>query len=103
MKIKQKVERGLSVDKKTRDNDKLLMLAVWEIEGFFLSDVQKSKFMEVSSPETIRRMRQKLQEEGKYKASEEVGEERYNRYVETRAAMPRVDSGEMPKAIPWMD
>lgn len=97
MRVKDKVERVLSVHKDTRDNDKLLMLQVWEIEGFFLTDNQKIAFMKSSSPESIRRMRQKMQEEGKYRASEEVEQKRYELYTETKDAIQSA-----PSAISWL-
>lgn len=87
MRVKDKVERVLSQKPETRDNDKLLMLYVWQIEGLNLSDSQLKKWKEVSSPESIRRMRQKMQEEGKYRASEEVEQKRYEMYTETKDAI----------------
>lgn len=96
MRVKDKVERVLSVNTQARDNDKLLMLQVWEIEGFYLTENQKKAFMKSSSPESIRRMRQKMQEEGKYRASEAVEEKRYQMYTETKEAI------NTSQAIPWL-
>ncbi len=87
MRVKDKVARVLSTNAQARDNDKLLMLQVWEIEGFYLSDKQKELFMQSSSPESIRRQRQLFQEEGQYLASPEVEEKRYQMYVETKDAI----------------
>lgn len=98
MRVKDKVERVLSQKPETRDNDKLLMLYVWQIEGLNLSDSQLKKWKEVSSPESIRRMRQKFQEEGEYKASEEVEQKRYELYEQTRNAIPTA-----PAAVSWLN
>lgn len=97
MRVKDKVARVLSTNTQARDNDKLLMLQVWEIEGFFLTDNQKKAFMKSSSPESIRRMRQKMQEEGKYRASEVVEQKRYELYTETKDAINAA-----PAAISWL-
>lgn len=98
MRVKDKVERILSQKPETRDNDKLLMLYVWQIEGLNLSDSQLKKWKEVSSPESIRRMRQKMQEEGKYRASEEVEQKRYELYEQTRNAIPTA-----PQCVSWLN
>jgi hypothetical protein len=70
----QEVARILATDYKSRNDDKRLMLRVWQEEGLGLTDRQREMFMsdKISSPETIRRTRQKLQEEGKFKAAKEV-------------------------------
>lgn len=50
---------------KTRGNDKLLMLFIWKTEGLVLTEEQATIFLKCcSSPETIRRTRQKIQAEG---------------------------------------
>jgi hypothetical protein len=97
MRVKDKVERVLSLKPETRDNDKLLMLYVWQIEGLNLSENQLKKWKEVSSPESIRRMRQKMQEDGMYRASEKVEEQRYQMYVETKDAISQA-----PQAVSWL-
>ncbi len=98
MRTKDKVARVLDQKPEARDNDKLLMLYVWQIEGLNLSDSQLKKWKEVSSPESIRRMRQKFQEEGKYKASTAVEEKRYQMYTETREAISQA-----PSAVSWLN
>jgi hypothetical protein len=97
MRVKDKVARVLNQKPEARDNDKLLMLYVWQIEGLNLSESQLKKWKEVSSPESIRRMRQKFQEEGQFLASPEVEEKRYQMYVETKDAIQKA-----PSAISWL-
>jgi len=98
MRTKDKVARVLDQKPEARDNDKLLMLYVWQIEGLNLSESQLKKWKEVSSPESIRRMRQKFQEEGQYLASPEVEEQRYQMYVETKDAIQKA-----PAAVSWLN
>lgn len=97
MRVKDKVERVLSVNTNARNDDKVLMLQVWEIEGFYLTENQKKAFMQSSSPESIRRMRQKMQEEGKYRASEAVEQKRYELFEQTKQAIQNE-----PEAISWL-
>lgn len=68
-----------------RSNDRLLILSVWEDEGLHLTTDQQHKFMQVSSPETIRRTRQKIQQDGLFKASTEVQAYRKELEHETKA------------------
>lgn len=70
----QTVARILATDYASRNDDKRLILKVWQELGLVLTLEQHELFMSkrIPSPETIRRTRQKLQEEGKFKATETV-------------------------------
>ena len=74
----------------TRDSDRLLILEVWEREGLILNPIQREQFMQVSSTETIRRVRQKYQEEGLYPAQDKIKKERDYRSWEMQQVMPSV-------------
>jgi len=87
MRTKKLVERILELKPEARDDDRLLMLYVWQIQGLHFSEGQLKAFKKASSPESIRRTRQKLQEEGKFKPSEEVEEKRYELYTQTKDAI----------------
>lgn len=70
----------------TKSNDKLLMLRVWEFQGLTLLPRQQKMFLhKLKHPETIRRRRQKIQEEAVkhgdtgYLPSEKVMERRHKR------------------------
>ena len=76
MKLNNIIERILSNHPETRDSDRYLTLKVWEAYGLYLSESQKDKFLHCPSTESIRRTRQKLQEQGKYRASERVSTHR---------------------------
>ena len=98
MRTKKLVERVLQQQPEARDDDKALMLQVWEMQGLCFSETQKKAFLRASSPESIRRTRQKFQQDGEYRASTEVEEQRYQMYVETKDAIPTASH-----AISWLN
>ena len=69
--IKKTVEKILRTCPETRDNDRLLMLKVWAAQNPYLRDPQFNFIsfsygflqQEYADPESIRRTRQKLQEQ----------------------------------------
>lgn len=68
------------------NDDKRLIAAVWYLEGWH--DVKLlEKLRSVSSPETIRRTRAKLVEEGIIKPSEAAQEARYREYKKVRMSI----------------
>lgn len=83
--VKQRVKSILEVNKDTRDCDRLLISIIWSEDSRYIED--KKDFLdmlingELTSPETIRRCRQRLQEENetlrgyKYKLRKQLGEE----------------------------
>lgn len=87
VKILKLVEDELKVNQRSREDDRYLMLRIWYREGFRLTEEQRGVFMSVSSPESIRRTRQKLQENGDYLASKEVQEKRRELEQQTRLEM----------------
>jgi len=70
--IKPQVEKVLSNSKEARNSDKELILQVWEACGLVLDEKQREIWKKLPSSESIRRTRQKFQEEGKYTADHEV-------------------------------
>ena len=79
MRVTNLVEQTLRDNEKARNSDKALLLDVWARLGLELTDVQRAKFMDMPSSETIRRIRQKIQESGKYPATERIRSERYHK------------------------
>lgn len=68
------------------NDDKRLIAAIWYLEGW--KDVKLyENLQKVSSPETIRRTRQKLIEEGIIKPSKEVQEYRYKEFKQARMSI----------------
>ena len=66
------------------NDDKLLIAKIWEEEGWDYMDSLYSNLRRVSSPETIRRTRQKLVAEGLIKVSDKTTEKRYNLFKKVR-------------------
>ena len=83
--VKQRVKSILEVNKEARDCDRVLISIIWSEDSWFIRD--KKDFLDMlingglTSPETIRRCRQRLQEEietlrgYKYKLRKQLGEE----------------------------
>ena len=76
MRISSTVEHALRMNEQARSSDKILLIQVWHDMGLDLDPKQMRKFLDIPSPETITRVRRKLQEEGKYLGDKEVMEER---------------------------
>lgn len=109
MQISKTVEEVLRDSPATRNSDKLLLLEVWDKLGFGLSDGQRRKFMDMPSVESIRRVRQKVQESGKYQATNEVSRQRRIKSYIMQQNMPiatpeRTEylSEHQPKAVGWL-
>lgn len=68
------------------NDDKRLIAAIWYLEGWKDVDLY-TNLKKVSSPETIRRTRAKLVEEGIIKPSKEVEEWRYKEYTQARMSI----------------
>lgn len=82
--IRLTVQRLCWANPKLADDDKLLIAKVWEMEGW---DNEKSIYenlLRLPSAESIRRVRQKLVEEGVVKPSVEATERRYKAFKATR-------------------
>lgn len=78
MKTQDRVENFLKTSQAYRDSDKKLLLDYWAKEGLVLTEQQRAIFMErCTTAETITRCRRKLK--GKYPASKEVNEARYEK------------------------
>ncbi len=85
MKTKALVSQVLLSYHIARNSDRYLILHVWERQGLVLNPEQRKLFLrDVSSPETIRRMRQKFQEQGLFEADKAVDQKRYELYKETK-------------------
>jgi len=81
MRINKLVGHLLETRPELRSNDKKLLLAVWEVQGVYLSDQQKQLFLDkCTTPETITRSRREFRT--KYPGTEAVEEERYNKFVD---------------------
>lgn len=68
------------------NDDKKLMAAIWYLEGWKDPKLYQN-LQKVSSPETIRRTRAKLVEDGIIKPSEKTQEKRYKEYEKVRLSI----------------
>ena len=93
MKLTEQVENILRVSKKARNSDKELLIIYMQKSGMNLSDAQIDKFKDMPSMESITRARRILQEQGKYEATEEVDEARFEKYQEAKNT----------KAVSWLN
>lgn len=87
MNISDRVKNIMQAVPATRSSDKELLIVYMQKAGMELSPAQINLFKELPSMETIRRIRQKLQEDGKYPASKEVENKRFEKYKQTKGAI----------------
>lgn len=79
------VEKALQQWPETRNSDRKLILAVWFLQDPNYEDNFRHFFQNKAiSPETIRRTRQKFQMDGKYRATEEIEEQRYKLFEKAK-------------------
>lgn len=80
------VEEVLKENVRARSNDRLLIIAVWEKQLGLALHPKLARFLMYKAimPETITRTRRKLQEDGKYLATKEVEEQRYQKFVDAK-------------------
>lgn len=88
MTITERVANILRVSKEARNSDKELLIIYFQKSGMNLSDEQIKMFRKMPSTETLRRIRQKMQQEGKYPADEIVNEMRFKKYKTMRSEIP---------------
>lgn len=84
MNTAQRVENILRASRGARDSDTELLLIYMQKMGMNLTAAQMDKFRDMPTPETITRIRRKLQEQGMYPASEAVDKARYEKYVQVK-------------------
>lgn len=80
MNVATRVENILRASRAARNSDTELLIIYMQKSGMDLSPLQMDKFRNMPSPETIRRTRQKLQEQGKFPADEAVDKARFEKY-----------------------
>lgn len=85
--MRHKILRAVHREPYAADDDKLLISLIWENEGWDYTLSVYENLMRVSSPETIRRTRQKLVEEGRIKPSDQATEARYQEFKQVRLAI----------------
>lgn len=84
--MREMIKALVSSNPQLANDDKRLIAAIWYLEGWRDADLY-ANLKKVSSPETIRRTRAKLVEEGIIKPSKEVEEWRYKEYKQARMSV----------------
>jgi hypothetical protein len=87
MNITDRVRNILEAVPATRDSDKELLIIYMQKAGMELTPAQVNLFKQLPSMETIRRIRQKIQENGEYPASPEVDKQRFEKYKQTKGSI----------------
>lgn len=92
------VEHILKGSTRARNDDRYLLVEVWQKYGLGLDERQVAMILgsKLPSPETVRRYRQKLQQHGKYPAYAPVAEARREKANSYRKAIPNMGAEEMP-------
>lgn len=110
MRLTKIVENKLRYNRMARNSDKELYLDIMEHYGLMLTPKQKQVFRDMPSLESVRRLRQKFQEQGMYKADQKVAKTRnYKamRMQQTSLSYKPKDMEkvleEQPQAISWLD
>ena len=108
MRVTDKVQNILWTEPKTRSSDKELLIAYMQSEGMDLDYRQIAIFKSMPSTETIRRVRQKIQENGLYQATDTITKERNWRAMRMQQNMPSAKPNTVeniiapPQAISWL-
>lgn len=108
MTTKDRIERILQTSRQARNDDRFLLVQLMQEYGMNLSYQQIEKFRDMPSMESIRRTRQKIQQEGKYPADQKVRKGRYAKSLITQQRMPTTKADKVQplleqRAIPWME
>lgn len=85
--MRHKILRAVYREPRCADDDKLLIAKIWEFEGWDYSLGLYQNLRNVSSPETIRRTRQKLVEEHKIVPMESTTKARYKEINQVRMSI----------------
>lgn len=106
MNTTQRVEQILKHSTKARNSDKALWIIYAQKSGVGLTPEQVAKIMDMPSFETIRRIRQKIQEVGQYRAEAAVEKERLHKAMIIEQTSPiskpeQLGQAVQQRAIPW--
>lgn len=82
------VENVLARSIDARNSDRVLLLQTWEDMGFHLTATQYQQFLSLPSSESITRVRRKLQEQGRYPATERIKKARELKSIIIQQNMP---------------
>lgn len=89
MTVTQQVRNLLAYSKDARNSDKELYILYLQRAGMQLTEQQVNLLKELPSLETIRRVRQKIQESGEHRADEPVRKARHYKSLEVQQNVPQ--------------
>lgn len=92
MTINQRVQSILSASSAARNSDKELWIIYAQKSGLELSDKQIECIRSMPEFETLRRVRQKIQAVGQYRADSVVEQARKYKAIQTRQRIPFMDA-----------
>ena len=86
-KIRRKIVDAVAKEPRAADDDRLLMSLIWAKEGWSYGGSIYTNLCRVSSPETIRRTRQKLVQDGVIQPSSKALKARAIKQEQTRLTL----------------
>lgn len=107
MGVTEQVENILKASPAARNSDKELFIIYMQKFGLDLDARQVQKFRDMPSLETLRRVRQKIQEGGKYKANKNIEESRKFKSYQMQQQAPSFSAEGLEKTLngqvvlPW--
>lgn len=99
MKIADNVRNILANHPATRNSDRELLIQYMQNEGMSLSPEQREIFRRMASPETIRRCRQKFQEDGRYIATDRIRRARRFKSYEVQQRITQTPIEKVPHLL----
>jgi DNA-binding transcriptional regulator WhiA len=106
MTVTERIKNILKHSKAARNSDTELLVIYMQKSGMDLSARQVDIFRDMPSTETIRRVRQKLQESGQYEADSSVKKQRKIKSLEVTQVIPVVSPDGLERVLdrvvlPW--
>ena len=98
-KVTNTVRAILSRSKIARNSDRHLLIEFMQISGMELTEKQQEVFLHLPSLESVRRVRQKLQENGNYPADEKIARERDYKSMRMQQMTPNASPESIEKVI----
>lgn len=99
MNVTDRVHNILKVSRDARNSDKELCVIYMQKSGMNLSEEQIRVFKSMPSMETIRRVRQKIQESGEYQADQKIKSERKFKSLQMQQTAPTFTPNNMGKIL----
>lgn len=94
----QRVKNILEFVPKTRNSDIELLIIYWQKAGVNLSNEQIQKIKELPSPDTLTRIRRKIQENGEFPASKSVEDARFAKFKQVKQNIKSEDAEKLLEA-----